>query len=170
MFNMFSTNGYLQFLIVSLTITLTSVFSLPVMRMRLCISSNDPYRLQSQCVLCHNKRFVKTVRQCTGGTYLPANVSVEEGFCMIKQCRLQMPLVPPQPYNTLNSNANINTVSTDNLYSGYESATDYQYQLPKPIRVRPPAVLHIGKPVRPGLLTGRPLLFGKRSIDFDEYD
>lgn len=36
------------------------------MRMRLCVASNNPLRLQNQCVYCHNKKFQQTVRICTG--------------------------------------------------------------------------------------------------------
>ncbi len=34
-------------------------------RMRVCVQSSDPNRLQSQCVYCNNRLFLSTVRQCT---------------------------------------------------------------------------------------------------------
>lgn len=38
------------------------------------------------------------VRDTPVQPYLPANVSLEEGFCMVRQCRAQMPLLRPEPF------------------------------------------------------------------------
>lgn len=64
-----------------------------------------------------------------------------------------MPLIPPQPYGMIPAQAPSNEMSSDLLYSGsgeHENQYQYQYHAVKPMRIRPPAIIHIGKPVRPG--------------------
>ncbi|RWS04124.1 hypothetical protein B4U79_11166 [Dinothrombium tinctorium] len=121
------------------------------MRFRLCIGSNDPFRLQSQCVICHNAKFAMTAKQCTGVPYLPANVTIEEGYCMIRQCRKQLPMFVPQPFfdhNTVNYNANSNS----NAFGVSTSAlSEFDNYMPlQPLKRRPPATIVIGRPIRPG--------------------
>ena len=130
------------------------------MRMRLCVQSNNPYRLQNQCVYCHNKKFQETVRTCTGAFYLPGNVSLEEGFCMVRQCRAQMPLYRPEPFYVgpdLGDAVGVNvdampSASNDLSYStqGLSSGMGYNALLPplmtRPLRRRPPAPIFVGRP------------------------
>jgi hypothetical protein len=164
------------------------------MRMRLCVASNNPHRLQNQCVYCHNKKFQQTVRICTGTVswtlspipvphshsqidtpvqpYLPANVSLEEGFCMVRQCRAQMPLLRPEPFYVgpeLGDAVGVNVdaiAATDDI--SYGPANSHGYSNPptsqayngyntipapmisKPLRRRPPAHIYVGRPLRPG--------------------
>lgn len=68
-----------------------------------------------------------------------------------------MPLIPPQPYALAPTQVPSNEMSADLLYAGSGSEQEqpqyqyHQYQAPvKPMRIRPPALIHIGKPVRPG--------------------
>ena len=108
--------------------------------------------------------------------YLPANVSLEEGFCMVRQCRSQMPLMRPEPfyvgpelgdaigvnvdaiaaaagapddvaYNPVHSQAYSNP-QPSNPYSGYNSIP--APMVSKPLRRRPPAHIYVGRPLRPG--------------------
>lgn len=108
--------------------------------------------------------------------YLPANVSLEEGFCMVRQCRAQMPLLRPEPFYVgpeLGDAVGVNVdaiAATDDV--SYHPAHSQGYNNPstqavagynsynsiptpmvsKPLRRRPPAHIYVGRPLRPGTI------------------
>nr|XP_027200865.1 putative uncharacterized protein DDB_G0288537 [Dermatophagoides pteronyssinus] len=75
--------------------------SYPMPQMRICIKSIDPQRLPSQCIYCKSRTFPITVRMCTGNSYLPARMTLNEASCLITTCRKQLPRYPPEPYSYL---------------------------------------------------------------------
>lgn len=109
--------------------------------------------------------------------YLPANVSLEEGYCMVRQCRSQMPLYRPEPFyyspNDLGDvnvgvnvealgpgpgpippGSNIQSPSVSYEENGYSPAYLHQNSRPmgfmsQPLRRRPPAQIFVGRPIKP---------------------
>ncbi|CAG2101020.1 unnamed protein product [Medioppia subpectinata] len=136
-------------------------------RMRVCVQSSDPNRLQSQCVYCNNRFFQATVRHCTTNTYLPASLTVEEAFCLVRICRRQLPSMRPEPYypqNIQQLQPPIDTIGANDVdYTEPEALySDNVSSGATTSKKRPPASFSVGKPQRPIV---RPFLFGKRSID-----
>ena len=91
---------------------------------------------------------------------MPGNVSLEEGFCMVRQCRAQMPLYRPEPFMVnpdlgdavgvnvdavQGSPSDLSYSGTQGLLSGYSMSP---LSLNKhPLRRRPPAPIFVGRPV-----------------------
>lgn len=117
---------------------------------------------------------------------------------MVRQCRSQMPLMRPEPFYATNDYGDVVGVNVDALSSNDEMtyarpplppADSYGFNSYNsgngngtPQRLRPPAPVYVGRPIRPGNLLlqnlllqrqqlmsrfskVRPLFFGKRSID-----
>ncbi|UYV79534.1 ECD [Cordylochernes scorpioides] len=61
----------------------------PTNQIRFCVISDQPLRLQSQCVLCAKNQFAQTLESCTGldtNTVNNLNITVLQGFCIIVEC------------------------------------------------------------------------------------
>nr|XP_046912792.1 uncharacterized protein DDB_G0271850-like [Dermatophagoides farinae] len=90
--------------------------------MRICIQSIDPTRLPSQCIYCKSRTFPITVRMCTGNSYLPARMTLNEASCLITTCRKQLPRYPPEPYSYIRPMANNNIgYNNNNNHNNYNS-------------------------------------------------
>lgn len=115
---------------------------------------------------------------------------------MVRQCRSQMPLMRPEPFYAADNYGDAVGVNVDALSSnddmsyarpppppadsyGFNSLNSV-YPTKPPQRMRPPAPVYVGRPLRPGNLLlqnlnlqrqqlmsrlVRPFFFGKRSID-----
>ncbi|XP_075588497.1 uncharacterized protein LOC124493732 [Dermatophagoides farinae] len=93
----------------------------PMPQMRICIQSIDPTRLPSQCIYCKSRTFPITVRMCTGNSYLPARMTLNEASCLITTCRKQLPRYPPEPYSYIRPMANNNIGYNNNNHNSYNS-------------------------------------------------
>jgi len=104
----------------------------------------------------------------------PGNVSLEEGFCMVRQCRAQMPLYRPEPFyvgpdlgDAVGVNVDAMPSATNDLSYTQGLASGYNAVIPpllRPLRRRPPAPIFVGRPLRPL----RTYLFGRRGNDPEE--